>query len=168
MPRRYIIPVREIYKRRAAEFEYHYNNHRTVTETMVMYDAYRVANTLRREIPAPIMRADGSLIEGLATVQGKARAADLLNIYPAQRDLMCLWYWSEDGWADFNRQYQNLPEVTEDYCLKYDEELDAALLVPVSEKPKGAGAHSGFISEYYEEAPQKSRYKSSTSQVQVP
>ena len=68
MPRRYIIPMQEIYKRRALEWEYHFKNRRTVAENLVMYDQYRVTRTLQREMPAPIMRADGSLLECLKTV----------------------------------------------------------------------------------------------------
>lgn len=166
MPRRYIIPKKEVLRRRALEWEYHYNNRRIVAETFGMYDPYRVVNTLQKEIPAPIMRTDGSLLEGLATIKGRAQAADHLNIDPMQKDLMCVWYWSEDGWADLNRQYQNLPDVTEDYCLLYDAELDAAHLVPVSQKPHDHPV--GYISEFYEEKQEKkSRYKSRTSQVQV-
>lgn len=169
MPRRYIIPKKEVLRRRALEWEYHFNNRRTVTETFVVYDPYRVINTITREVPAPIMRADGSLLEGLATVRGRSKAADLLNIDQSQKELMCLWYWSEDGWADFNRQYQNLPEVTEDYCLRYDDELDAAWVVPVSQRPHDhPGAQTGYVSEEYEIKPErKSRYKSRTTPVQV-
>ena len=169
MPRRYIIPKQEVLRRRALEWEHHYNNRRIVTETFVVYDPFRVINTINRNVPAPIMRADGSLLEGLATVRGRSTAADLLNIDQSQKELMCLWYWSDDGWADFNGQYQNLPEVTEDYCLKYDEELDAAWVVPVSQKPHDRpGAQSGYVSEEYEEVPpRKSRYKSGTTRVQV-
>lgn len=166
MPRRYIIPKKEVLRRRALEWEYHYNNRRIVAETFSLYDNYRVIATIQREVPFPIMRADGSLLEGLKTVQGRARAAELLCVDHSQKELMCLWYWSEDGWADFNRQFQNLPDVTENYCLKYDEELDAAHLVPVSQKPHDHPV--GYISEFYEEKQvKKSRYKSRTSQVQV-
>ncbi len=169
MPRRYIIPKKEVIRRRALEWEYHYNNHRIVSETFVMHDPYRVINTISREVPAPIMRADGSLLEGLATVRGRSIAADLLNIDQSQKELMCVWYWSEDGWADFNRQYQNLPDVTEDYCLRYDEELDVAWVVPVSQKPHGhPGAQHGYVSEEYEtKAERRPRNKSRTTSVQV-
>lgn len=164
MSRRYIIPQKEILKRRALEWEYHYNNRRKVAECFVMYDRDRVINTITREIPSPIMRADGSLLDGLATVKGRSRAAYLLNIDQEQKDLMCLWYWSEDGWANLNAQFQNLPEVTEDYCLKYDEEIDAAWVVPVSQKPR-EGFKMAIIGDC---EPKESRYKSGTSRQVVP
>lgn len=151
MARKYIIKQKEVLARRALEWEYHFNNRRTVKEVFVIYDPLRVINTLTREIPSPIMRADGSLLEGIATVRGKSKAAYLLNIDQMQKDLMCLWYWSEDGWANLNAQFQNLPEVTEDYCLKHDDELDAAWIVPKSQKQ-----------------PVQVRYKSSTSRAVVP
>lgn len=132
MPRKYIIPKKEVIARRALEWEYHYGNHRAITEVFGLYDKDRVINTIKREIPAPIMRADGSLLEGLATVKGKSKVAYLLNVDQDKKYLMCLWYWSEDGWADLNAQYQNLPDVTEDYCLLYDAEIDAAHIVPKS------------------------------------
>jgi hypothetical protein len=47
---------------------------------------------------------------------------------------MCLWYWSPEGWEDFNRQYKNLPDVYEDHYYRYDEDLDIVNLVPLSEK----------------------------------
>lgn len=147
MPRKYIIPKKEVLARRALEWEYHYGNHRTVSECFGLYDKARVINTLTREIPAPIMRADGSLLEGIATVKGKSKAAYLLNVDQEQKDLMCLWYWSDDGWANLNAQFQNLPDVTEDYCLLYDAEIDAAHIVPKSVQV---------------------RYKSGTTQAVVP
>lgn len=151
MPRKYIIPKKEVIARRALEWEYHYNNRRKVRECFVVYDPVRVIATITREIPAPIMRADGSLLEALATVRGKSKAAYLLNIDQEQKDLMCLWYWSDDGWANFNAQFQNLPDVLEDYCLMYDAEIDATQIVPKSQKP-----------------PVHLRYKSGTSRVLVP
>lgn len=151
MPRKYIIPKKEVIARRALEWEYHYNNRRKVRECFVVYDPLRVINTITREIPAPIMRADGSLLEGIATVRGKSKAAYLLNIDQEQKDLMCLWYWSEDGWANLNAQYQNLPDVTEDYCLLYDAGIDAAWIVPKSQK-----------------TPVQVRYKSGTTKALVP
>lgn len=132
MPRKYIIPKKEVLTRRALEWEHHYNNRRKVKECFVVYDAFRVINTITREIPPPIMRADGSLLECLATVRGRSKAAYLLNIDQEQKDIMCLWYWSDDGWVDYNAQFQNLPEVTEDYALRYDHEIDAAWIVPKS------------------------------------
>lgn len=151
MPRKYIIPKKEVITRRALEWEHHYNARRTVAEVFAFYDPARVASTITREIPPPIMRADGSLLEGLATVRGRAKAAYLLNVDQSQREYMCIWYWSEDGWADFNAQYQNLPDILEDYCLLYDAEIDATQIVPKSQKP-----------------PVQVRYKSSTSKALVP
>lgn len=147
MPRKYIIPKKEVLARRALEWEYHYGNRRKVKEVFGIYDPLRVINTITREIPAPIMRADGSLLEGIATVRGRSKAAYYLNIDQMQKDLMCLWYWSEDGWANLNAQFQNLPDVTDDYCLLYDPEIDAAHIVPKSVQV---------------------RYKSGTSQAVVP
>lgn len=151
MARKYIIPKKEVIARRALEWEYHYNNRRTVKEVFGIYDPLRVINTITREIPAPIMRADGSLLEGIATVRGRSKAAYDLNIDQMQKDLMCLWYWSDDGWANLNAQFQNLPDVTEDYCLLYDAEIDAALIVPKSQKP-----------------PVQVRYKLGTTKALVP
>ncbi|MBL0320759.1 MAG: hypothetical protein IPP74_15900 [Alphaproteobacteria bacterium] len=147
MARKYIIPKKEVLARRALEWEYHYGNRRKVMEVFGIYDPLRVINTITREIPSPIMRADGSLLEGIATVRGRSKAAYYLNIDQMQKDLLCLWYWSEDGWANLNAQFQNLPDVTEDYCLLYDPEIDAAHIVPKSVQV---------------------RYKSGTSQAVVP
>ncbi|MBL0320724.1 MAG: hypothetical protein IPP74_15725 [Alphaproteobacteria bacterium] len=71
-------------------------NRRKVMEVFGIYDPLRVINT----IPAkslPIMRADGCLLEGIATVRGRSKAAYYLNIDQMQKGFV-VWYWSEDGW----------------------------------------------------------------------
>lgn len=151
MPRKHIVTKKEMIARRAKEWEYHYNNRRKVQEVFAIYDPLRVASTITREIPPPVMRLDGSLIEGIATIRGRSKAAYYLSIDQSQKELMCLWYWTQEGWSDFERQFQALPDVTEDHYLVYDEEADAVLLAPVSQKQ-----------------PVQVRYKSGTSQVLVP
>jgi len=136
MPRLHIVPIKNVYASRAKEWERHYNNWRKVQETFSMYDKASVIRVLQQEIPVPIMRTDGSLVDGIPTLIGRAVAAELLNIDPMQKELMCLWYWSDDGWADFNRQYQNLPDVYEDHYYRYDEEADIVDLVPLSENQR--------------------------------
>lgn len=155
MPRLHTVPIKQVYASRAKEYERHYNNRRTVQETFSVYNQTSVIRVLQQEIPAPVMRTDGSLIDGIPTLRGRAIAAELLNIDPMQKELMCLWYWSEDGWADFNRQYQNLPDVYEDHFYRYDETADIVDLVPLSENQRVKPSV-------------QVRYKSGTSKQLVP
>jgi len=155
MPRLHTVTIKEIYASRAKEWERHYNNRRVVQETYAIYDHASVCRVLQREIPPPVMRTDGSLVDGIPTLRGRAYAADLLKIDPMQKELMCLWYWSAEGWQDFERQYKSLPDVLEDHYYRYDEELDIVNLVPLSDKQ-------------IQKRKVQVRYKSGTSQVLVP
>jgi hypothetical protein len=155
MPRLNVVPIKKVYARRAKEYEYHLNNRRTVKNVFSLYDQASVIRVLRREIPEPVMRTDGSLVDGIPTLRGRATAAGLLNIDQKNKELMCLWYWSDEGWDDFNRQYQNLPEIYEDHYFRYDEALDIVDLVPLSENQRAKPSV-------------QPRYKSSTSKQLVP
>ncbi|MBI5942890.1 MAG: hypothetical protein HY864_00860 [Chloroflexi bacterium] len=133
MGRRYILSVKEIYARRAFNWEWHYKN-RGAAKMYCVEDMVRVGAVIMREVPAPEMRIDGSLFEGMAHLLGTKAA--LGKTFPTgDRVMMCAWYWSETAWMDFVRQFQNLPDVTEDYCFLYDEVLDVARLVPASTMP---------------------------------
>jgi hypothetical protein len=80
MPRLHKVTIKELYASRAKEFERHYNNHRTVQEVFAVYDHASVCRVLQREIPPPVMRTDGSLIDGIPTIRGRAYSAHLLNV----------------------------------------------------------------------------------------
>lgn len=138
MPRRAIITKAKIFKRRAVAWEWHYRNRQTVRTASANMDTTKVAQILSRTIPPPVMRIDGTLTEGIATLKGVQRAIEELRLNHTQRDLLCSWYWSQAGWDDFVNQFQSLPEPTEDYYLTYEPESDAILIVPISQREPNA------------------------------
>lgn len=136
MGRRIVISKNEIYKKRAQSWEYHYSNRGLVKQISLSLDAQKIINTIVRYVPAPQLRVDGCLLEGMDTLKGIHEAAAALRWTTAQSKIICVWYWSEVYWMQFVHEFQNLPEVTEDYYLIYDAKKDAVQLAPMSSKPK--------------------------------
>lgn len=134
MARRVVISKKEIYRMRGTNWEWHYQHHVMVRGLGSSLDREKIARVIAREVPAPIMRIDGSLLEGMDVARGVARAMVELSFSYAYRDLICSWYWSNESWDSFVRLFQSLPEVEEDYYLLYDADLDAALIVPMSQR----------------------------------
>jgi len=132
MPRRTIISVKEIYKRRASAWEWHYNNRKTARSAGM--NTEHIAQVVQRCVPRPVMRIDGTLSESIAVIKGVDRAINELNFTYLLRDLMCSWYWSQAGWDDFVAQFQSLPEPTENHYLSYEPESDTILIVPLSQR----------------------------------
>lgn len=131
MPRKYVLSVDDINRRRGQSWEYHYNN-RQLAKMYDPTDAARVSQIIMREAPPPEMRIDGSLLDGMANLRGMSAALAKTFQRGMPREMMCVWYWSESAWMEYVRQFQNLPEVTESYVYVYDAILDAARLVPAS------------------------------------
>jgi hypothetical protein len=140
MPRRIILPVRMIYEKRGLAWAFHYKNRETVRALCAAgWDGTQVAVELSQLFPQPQLQIDGSLLDIPLNIRREFADTTLsrfrLSIF--QRDLLCLWYWTESGWQEFVRQYQSLPDVYENYYYKYDPEPnDRLLLVPISSKPK--------------------------------
>jgi hypothetical protein len=136
MPRRTVLTPKEINLRRGNSWEFHYRQHVMVRGLGTSLDREKIARVIAREVPCPEMRIDGSLVEGMDVVQGVARAMEQLNFSYAYRDLICIWYWSQEGWDSFVHDFQSLPEVSESYYLFYDADADAVLILPMSSKEK--------------------------------
>lgn len=136
MGRRIVVSKNEIYKRRARSWEYHYSNRGLVKQIALSLDAQKIINTIVRCVPEPKLRVDGCLIEGIDTLSGTHEAVASLRWTTAQSKILCVWYWSEVYWMQFVHEFQNLPDVTEDYYMVYDEKEDAIQLAPMSSKPK--------------------------------
>lgn len=138
MSRRVVISQKEIYRRRGTEWAWHYKNYVFVRGLGTSLDREKIASVIQREVPNPIMRIDGSLVEGIETLRGVARTMEQCYFSWAYQDLICAWYWSEAGWDNFVQLFQSLPEVEQDYYLSYDAELDAILIVPMSQREPNA------------------------------
>jgi len=134
MARRTIFTPKEIQRRRASCWAWHYKNRQVVRQLSPSVDSARIATIIYRVVPMPVIRIDGSLTEGADTLKGVERALIELCFSWLQRDLICTWYWSQSGWNDFVEQFQSLPEPTENYYLVYNPEADATLLVPISQR----------------------------------
>jgi hypothetical protein len=129
MPRSVIVTSRDMNKRRASNWECHYQ-HRGAVKLFSCEDAERVNRKLIQSTPAPVMLMDGSLLDGIENVRAQSK---MVECFPGlARYMMCAWYWSESGWQDLVSHFQSLPEIFEDYYMFYDANLDAMRLMPVS------------------------------------
>lgn len=151
MPRRDIVTIEEVQRRRATSWEMHYRNRQTVRQMVMQVNAATYINTIKRHVPSPEIEVDGYLYRPLDVINGEALAAYELGISQMHKCLMCLWYWTDTGWDQFVQAYQSLPEIVEDHYWVYDEERDGAVLVPMSSRKLRADA----------------RYNLGTSPVQV-
>lgn len=144
MSRRIIMPVYEIYRRRGYSWAQHYQNRATVRALCSSgWDGVQVTRALSQDYPTPELQIDGSLLDVPLNVRREHtdRLCQRFRIPIIQRDLLCVWYWTESGWQDFVRQYQSMPDIYEDYYFKYDPEPnDRFLLVSMSSKPKQGSA----------------------------
>lgn len=140
MPRREIVTIKDLIKRRATAWEIHYQNRKAVQQLMAQVEVTLYVNAIHRNVPPPQIETDGYLYRPLPVICGEATAAQQLGIPQINKHLLCLWYWTQTGWDDFVRLYQGLPEITEDHYLMYDSENDIGILVPLSSKPVRADA----------------------------
>lgn len=136
MGRRLIVRKDDIYKRRAEAWEFHYQNRETAKQLSSCLDVTKILITISREVPSPELDITGRLITSHEIDQGINKALDCLRWTWKQRDLICLWYWSELHWMEFVRAFQKLPDVFEDYYWLYSKKTDDVKLVPMSSKPK--------------------------------
>ena len=158
MPRAVVMPVKEIYTRRATNWEWHYKN-RSVAKLFAGEDAIRINYALNARLPVPELLVDGSLYDSLTHLRVMAAMAFEFRIQ--MRTLMCVWYWSESGWMDFVRAFQNLPEVFEPYYMFYEEAEDALRWCPVSTMGHNAGREvRGAIGPVYAENKARARRNS--------
>lgn len=154
MPRREIVTVKEMQERRANAWERSYR-HRGMAQATIMNSVSittRILSAIQRHVPPPEMLIDGYLYRSLDVIKGEAMAAAEIGISPVNKEVMCLWYWTDAGWDQFVQAYQALPEIYEPYYWTYDAERDGAILTPVSSKPMRSDA----------------RYNLGTTEVQVP
>jgi hypothetical protein len=136
MPRRIIIPIREIQRRRAINWDWHYSRHSLAREMCAYVSSGDVQSTIARHVPAPVMDICGAYVEGIATVRGRREAVCDLRLEDTtdNRSLMCVWYWKDVDWTEYVHQFQSLPEVYEDHYLYYDAEQDAILICQMSDR----------------------------------
>lgn len=154
MPRREIVTIPEMQMRRASAWERSYRL-RTSAQSVLMHShniQTRIVDAIARHVPAPEMSIDGYLYRPLDVIKGEANAAAEIGIAPQDKEIMCRWYWTDQGWDEFVRLYQSLPDITEPYYWTHEAERDGAVLIPVSAKPYRADT----------------RYNLGTTEVQVP
>lgn len=151
MPRREIVTIREMQERRANAWERSYRLRKTAESIIVHGQPLRIVSAIAHHLPPPEMQIDGYLYRPLDVIRGEAEAATEVGIHVMHKELLCAWYWTNEGWDQFVREYQSLPEVLEPYYWTYDAERDGAVLLPVSAKPARSDA----------------RYNSGTTEVQV-
>lgn len=153
MARRSVLRMKDINRLRGCNWEHHYKNRSMIGALAVNREKEYIARVIERSVPPPVMRVDGSLVEGIATLKGMDDALRDLALAYTYRELMCVWYWSLAGWDNFVAQFQSLPEVVEDYYYFYDAQIDAALLMPMAKGNSGGtrgelGA-SGVVAPVY-------------------
>ncbi len=129
MGRRIIFPKKEMWAMRASNWEFHYANRR-LAQMYPEYDRVRAVNAIMREVPEPEMIMNGALLDGIENLRGTNWAIENLMFMNTSRHLMCIWYWSGEGWMELVRRFQRLPEITHDYYLIYDKEYDAVRYAP--------------------------------------
>lgn len=156
MPRSATLTVKDINRRRGSNWEWHYKN-RQRAKLYSSDDAQRVSRIISGRVPAPVLLIDASLLDGIEHVRTMSNALECVSS-SLPRCMMCIWYWSEEGWMEFVREFQALPDVTESYYMFYDEALDAMQLYPLST----IGKNRGHKSQVH------LRYKSGTSVALVP
>ena len=135
MAKKYILTIKQIYKNRAAQWEFHYKQRETVKQISSSLDTHRVITVIQNHIPAPELLIDATLLHGMPHRKGRLETIDTLHwkLTFANMDLLCIWYWTADYWQDFIRAFQALPDpIFEDYFYAYDAELDALRFLPVS------------------------------------
>lgn len=155
MPRRLIYKVSDIYRLRGDSWEWNYGL-RAWANTSGLVSARVLSALAEAKMPEPEMQIDGSLYRPMDVIVAQHRALDNLSLPSDSVELlcsMCAWYWSDSGWNSFVRQYEGLPDVTEDYYLVHDARRDGARLFPLSYSHKPVDNYGN---------------KSSTSQVQAP
>lgn len=138
MPRRYIFTIEEIYKRRGTAWKFHYENRALAREmTKASWDNIKILQALAMNLPEPELQIDGWMLEYPLNIRHEHFNNMQNHFRLPNENLLCIWYWTESNWQEFKEKYQALPEVYEDYYLKYDPEPnDRGLLVPMSSKPK--------------------------------
>lgn len=123
MPRRILLSVQDIYRRRAASWEEHYQRRNLVSATVANgMDAIKVIRVINKNLPNPMIEIDGYLYRPLDVIKGEALSAYELGIPQESKHLMCQWYWSVTQWDEFVFLYQGLPDITDRYYLQYDAE----------------------------------------------
>lgn len=140
MPRKLIVRKDEIYLRRASAWESHYSN-RGAARAMLEngFNARVLIDALKHDLPAPLLDVDGRQL--CLTLAQRVKRAELARRFRlAGDDLLCVWYWSADGWMDFVRAFQALPDVQEDFYYTYELSTDRSWLVPVSTARRGRRA----------------------------
>ena len=153
MPRRLTLSARKIIERRASAWETHYKRRALVIELCKAgWDGEQVARSLEMSYPAPVLGIDGNF-EEIPIALRRTEEDRLLRLFRLDRkyrDYLCSWYWTGDGWQEFVRQYQALPDVYEDWYWKYEPEPDRLVLAPMSSKPKqGRGRIQKVQVPYY-------------------
>lgn len=130
MPRSVVLSVKDINMARAKNWEFHYQS-RSMAKTFAVEDRERIEYNIRKRCPAPVLRVDAALLDGIENLRAMAYTLAYLSLR-LDRSMMCVWYWSETSWMDFVREFQSLPEVLEPHYLFYDEVLDAVQIKPLS------------------------------------
>jgi hypothetical protein len=131
MAKKLILSPKEMQVRRASAWEFHYKR-RGWAMLFAPQDAARIAGMISANVPAPEMRLDGYVVDGIETLRGQCRVLERLNVEGIDRMSLCAWYWSESEWLQFIHLYQSLPEVYEPHYWYYDAALDAARVLPLS------------------------------------
>lgn len=140
MPRRRVVSIDEIYKRRGCAWEHYYKLRALAREMVTVgWNGEGIAHALaaRNCYGTPEIQIDGWLLDIPLETRLK-NERELLSLFRiADRELLCPWLWTEAGWMKFVRAFQSLPDVIEDYYYRYEPmPADRLVLVAMSSKPK--------------------------------
>jgi hypothetical protein len=135
MAKKYILKIKDIHKKRAMQWAYHYDKREIVKQISPSLDVHRIITIIQNYIPAPELLVDGSLLNGRPHLAGIRQAETVLSWTYPQSELLCIWYWAADYWQNFVKAFQALPDpIYEDYWYAYDANIDALRFLPISQK----------------------------------
>jgi hypothetical protein len=70
MAKKYILKIKDIHKKRAMQWAYHYDKREIVKQISPSLDVHRIITIIQNYIPAPELLVDGSLLNGRPHLAG--------------------------------------------------------------------------------------------------
>jgi len=137
MPRKRVLRKDDVYRCRAGSWEFHYKNRKLARDLTVVLNVEKILTVIDKHVPESEVQIDGDLLFSAVLSRERGKALEELGLGWKYKDLMCRWYWTEEDWMDYVRQFQSLPDVMEDYYYKVDFEFDGLRLVPVTSCRRG-------------------------------
>ena len=75
MPRRDLVTIEDVQRRRATSWEMHYRNRQAVRQLAAQVNVTTYINAIKRNVPNPEIEIDGYLYRPLDVIRGESNAA---------------------------------------------------------------------------------------------